>query len=428
MALTNLNAAVAWTLQSVNSAQNGRFHIGTFIPSAAATTGLTAWRDGVIVSTNQGGLSNIPNDLQIKAVTPTPSLSLTVEAGHCVITRAGQGPYLCYVQTQSTLTLAAADPTNPRIDRIVAQVYDSALSDTLPTTPVLAAPGGLVIRAVTGTPAGSPSAPATPTGAISLATVAVAANATQILTANITDTRRSAGNPGGARPLLPGDAAADAGTVSGDLTHRPSATDGGAYVWSGTRWKSLTVPVFTNPAARDAAITAPYTDELAVASDTHLLWVYNGSEWISPYDQTRWFAERTTTSTTSASTTHVGVLRLDNVPLVQNQMVRVTYGCHPDSTVTSDTVITGVRVNNAGVATTASPRIYKSYAYGPPAVGPRNWAFTYLPPSTGTYSFLLSFARNAGSGTCNLFCDADRGTELYVTRLVTNLTDTGTDV
>lgn len=236
MALTNLNSqSTAWTLQSVNTAQQGRFHMGALFPAAAATTGMTAWRDGVVVSTNQGGSNSIPNDMQIKPITPTPSMSLTCEAGSCVITRTGQGPYLCYLPTQGTLTLAAADPTNPRIDRIVAQVYDSALGDTLPTTPTLSSPGGLVIRAVTGTPAGSPVAPALPTGAITLATVAVAANATQITSGNITDARKSCVTRGSsARTLLPGDLSSDAGAVSGELRYTVGTKQ--MDVWDGSAW------------------------------------------------------------------------------------------------------------------------------------------------------------------------------------------------
>lgn len=280
MALTNLNSQPAWTQQAVNSALNGRLHIGAVLPAAAAVTGLTGWRDGVVASTNQGGSGNIPNDLQIKQAV-SPSLNLLCEAGHCVITRSGQGPYLCYLATQGTLTLAAADTVNPRIDLIVAQLYDSALSDTLPTTPALASPGGLVIRAVTGTPAGSPSAPSVPTGAIPLAQVAVAQNATTITNANITDKRKSALTPGGARTLLPGDLVTDAGAVSGDLRYEPNTGDVGVSVWNGSTWVPAGIPVFGTSAARDAKITAPFADQMAWTTDANILWRWGGASWVS---------------------------------------------------------------------------------------------------------------------------------------------------
>lgn len=281
MALTNLNAAVAWTQQSVDTAQVGRFHAGAQVPLAAATTGMTAWRDGVVCHTNQGGLNNIPNDLQIKQA-GSPSLSITCEAGSCIITRSGQGPFLCYLQTQGTLTVANADPTNPRIDRIVAQIYDTTIGDSLAgLSPLPASPGCLVIRAVTGTPAGSPAAPATPAGAISLATVAVAANATQILTANITDTRKSILTPSGARTMLPGDLVTDAGAVSGELRYQPNTSDTGASVWNGATWVPLGIPVFTTNATRDTAITLPFTNQMAWTNDTNTLWRWGGSSWVT---------------------------------------------------------------------------------------------------------------------------------------------------
>lgn len=280
MALTNLNGQVAWTQQAVNTAQNGRFHIGSLFPSATATTGLTTWRDGVVVTTNQGGSNNIPNDGQIKA-SGSPSLTLTCEAAHFIITRAGQGPFLCVLNTQGSLTLAAADPTNPRIDRIVAQIYDGTpgLGDTMPTTPALAQPGGVVIRAVTGTPAGSPTAPAQPAGSITLATVSVVANDTTINNSDITDLRRSAITVAGARTQLPGDiAVTDNGAVSGELRHTISASYPDVRVWSGTNWKPLSTPVYTTTGNRntDLGSGAQYSGQMAVV-DSGLTANYAGT-------------------------------------------------------------------------------------------------------------------------------------------------------
>lgn len=284
MALTNINAAVAWTQQNVNTAQNGRFHIGAIFPAAAATTGLTAWRDGVITSTNQAGANNIPGDLQVKAITPTPSLSLTVEAGHMIITRSGQGPFLGYLGTQSTLTLAAADPTNPRIDRIVAQIYDTTIGDSLAgLSPAPSSPGCVVIRAVTGTPAGSPSAPALTTGQISLANIAVAANSTAITNAMITDNRKTAYTPSGARVMLPGDLASDAGAVTGELRHTVTTTFPDTRTWSGTAWKPLAVPVYSSTALRNAdlGVAGQYDGQQAIV-DNMLTSAYGGA-WFNTY-------------------------------------------------------------------------------------------------------------------------------------------------
>lgn len=284
MALTNYNAQVAWTQQLVNTAINGRLHIGAILPSATATTGLTVWRNGVVCTTNQGGTSNIPNDLQVKAVSPTPSLSLTVEAGHCVITRSGQGPYLCVNSAQGTLTLAAADTVNPRIDIIVAQLYDTALGDSMPSTPALAAPGGLVVRPVTGTPAGSPVAPSVPTGAILLANIAVAANATQITSGNITDLRRSAFTASGPRTQLPGDVAVtDNGAVAGEAKYTVSSQI--QYVWTGTVWQPVGLPVYATTATRNTDLGAggQIQGQQAYVAGTDFITTAFGGAWYNTY-------------------------------------------------------------------------------------------------------------------------------------------------
>lgn len=104
-----------------------------------------------------------------------------------------QGCYFCYAEGTSTVTISAADPSNPRIDLVVASIQDSqyAGSNNQP-----------LLQVVTGTPSPSPSAPSAPSSSVVLAQVAVAAGATSITSGNISDERpgvalggRSAGNP-----------------------------------------------------------------------------------------------------------------------------------------------------------------------------------------------------------------------------------------
>lgn len=102
-------------------------------------------------------------------------------------------PYFGWTDAAINTTVATADPTNPRIDTVVAYVDLSLITSS--TTNNNAA---FKTKAVTGTPAGSPSAPNSAAiqssiGAgnpyITLANVAVAAAASSIVNANITDTR-----------------------------------------------------------------------------------------------------------------------------------------------------------------------------------------------------------------------------------------------
>jgi hypothetical protein len=87
---------------------------------------------------------------------------------------------LAYNDASLAATITTADPTNPRIDLVCITVNDSAYTGSL---------NNVVVNVVAGTPAVSPSVPATPANSIALARVAVAAGATTIITANITDVR-----------------------------------------------------------------------------------------------------------------------------------------------------------------------------------------------------------------------------------------------
>jgi hypothetical protein len=115
----------------------------------------------------------------------TPGMAVQVATGWGAIVgnfTTNMGVYQFYNDAATQLSITAADPTNPRIDRVVVTVNDSYYTG---------ATNNVTFTVVAGTPAGSPTAPATPTNSISLATIAVAAGATSILNANITDTRVS---------------------------------------------------------------------------------------------------------------------------------------------------------------------------------------------------------------------------------------------
>lgn len=120
--------------------------------------------------------------LEVTQNSPT-GMSVRVASGWAAIvgtTQANMGTYVGYNDATVVLGLTTADPTNPRIDRVCMTVNDAYYTGSL---------NNVVLQVVAGTPAGSPAAPATPANSISLATIAVAAGATAITTANITDTR-----------------------------------------------------------------------------------------------------------------------------------------------------------------------------------------------------------------------------------------------
>jgi hypothetical protein len=133
---------------------------------------------GIIATTGIIGSSS----LAVTENSPT-GMSVLIASGWGAIvgtTQSNMGVYQFYNDASAIATIATANPSNPRIDRVCITVSDAYYSGLL---------NEVSINVVTGTAAASPVAPATPANSISLATIAVAAGATSILTANITDTR-----------------------------------------------------------------------------------------------------------------------------------------------------------------------------------------------------------------------------------------------
>ncbi len=217
----------AWTFDDMNTAQNGRFLFGGFFtPLGGSSAANVAWRDGVLPSPFAAGANQ---GFRVYQNTPT-GVSVKVGQGHAIITRTGQGVYLCTNSQERTVTLTAADPTNSRIDLIVLRVRDTGIGDG--STQV-------TLESVDGTPSGSPVAPATPAGAIVLARVVVAPPPNDaVLTADITDFRRAASLSGTIRRLLAGDSEADVGSVAGELRD----TGAGIDRWNGSVWTRIARP------------------------------------------------------------------------------------------------------------------------------------------------------------------------------------------
>jgi len=158
-----LRTPPSWLQSGSHPAENDRLSMQSII----ATTGIIGTSS---LAVSQAG---------------TPGMAVQVAAGWGAIVgnfTTNMGVYQFYNDAATQLSVTAADPTNPRIDKVVVTVNDSYYAG---------ATNNVTFTVVAGTPAGSPVAPATPTNSLSLATIAVAAGATSILNANITDTRVS---------------------------------------------------------------------------------------------------------------------------------------------------------------------------------------------------------------------------------------------
>ena len=154
----------SWLQNGSYTAQNDRLNAN----ATWATTGVR--RTGDLAVTQSG----------------TPGMSVSIAAGWGVIVgnfTTNVGTYGFYNDGAITATITTASPSLPRIDLVCITVNDSAYTGSL---------NNVTVQVVAGTPAASPTAPATPTNSLALARVAVAAGATSILNANITDVRTRA--------------------------------------------------------------------------------------------------------------------------------------------------------------------------------------------------------------------------------------------
>jgi hypothetical protein len=146
-------------------------------------TGLLGRQNHVAASfynTGSGGLQVrsgvLPGAGQMK-VTPGSGLQVIVASGAVVVANSSGstfGGYLFSMMSSGTLTVATADPTNPRVDLICATVSDVGTSSSFAE-----------VQIITGTPAPSPTTPAVPANSLALAAVLVPANASSILAGNI---------------------------------------------------------------------------------------------------------------------------------------------------------------------------------------------------------------------------------------------------
>jgi hypothetical protein len=128
--------------------------------------------------------TGIINDASLAVTQNSPAgMSVRVASGWAAIVGTTQplmGTYVCYNDASAVLTISASNPTNPRIDLIVATVNDSYYSGVS---------DNVVFQVIAGTPSGSPAVPSVPANSIALAQIQVPAGATSILTANISDRR-----------------------------------------------------------------------------------------------------------------------------------------------------------------------------------------------------------------------------------------------
>lgn len=121
----------------------------------------------------------------------------------------------------------------------------------------------------------------------------------------------------------------------------------------------------------------------------------------------RW--RRTTSST--ATTTVVGVIRVDNIAVTANRAYTVrTGGLVPSSSVVNDDVEIHVRFKTGGTAAATTDAVLPGSALRGRYGGGTNGLIAginalYVPAATTTLSILLCVSRSGGTGSVSIFSD-----------------------
>lgn len=174
----------------------------------------------------------------------TPAMFVSIAAGSAVVQSASAtgGAYVAHNDASVDVAIAAAHATLARKDLIVARIYDAEVSGSA---------NEWKLESITGTPAGSPAVPATPNGALALAQVSVAAAATTVVNANITDMRVYTSSLGGMPPAL--STAMPASPYKGQGAYQ---TDLSRPVWhDGSSWKGWSDEGYQTAANVTATLT-----------------------------------------------------------------------------------------------------------------------------------------------------------------------------
>ncbi len=228
----------------------------------------------------RSGLRPAPGNPGAVTATGTPDANVHVAPFQAIMqsTRAtAAGAYVITLDSIKDINILStpAHASLARNDLIVAHQSDVFYGD---------ADSLFRVRQIVGTPSGSPADPSL-TGypdAIPLARVRVNAAATSITSANITDLRPTTGwtvAVGGVLPVA-NQTVRDAltGLYDGLTIYRQDRDWVEAY--NGSVWRIIGVPLVSSTGDL-AAVTSPYTGQLAVNSADGLTYRYTGAAWIA---------------------------------------------------------------------------------------------------------------------------------------------------
>jgi hypothetical protein len=221
-----------------------------------AQASLLAPAHGVGALAIRGGVRPTPSNTGLQVTQrSTPAMFVTIGAGMAYVPpqSATGGAYIVENDASHDVAIAASHASLARRDLVVARVYDSEVSGVL---------NEWRLEVVTGTPSGSPTLPATPSGALALAQVQVAAASSTVLNAAITDLRVYTTALGGTIPAL--SSAMPANPYEGMAAYQ---TDLNRPAWhNGASWHSWTDEGYITQAGLDALTWSTYTPAWGASS------------------------------------------------------------------------------------------------------------------------------------------------------------------
>lgn len=225
--------------------------------------GPLAMRSGVRPTPGNAGLA--------VAQRTTPAMFVTIADGMAWIQSSSisGGGYMVVNDAPQDVAITAAHATLGRRDLIIARVYDAEISGSSSLW---------TLEVVTGTPSASPAVPATPSGALPLATIVVNAAASTIVNGNITDSRVYTTSLGGTIPAPA--ASLPANPYRGMAAYDTTSLKPTWY--NGTAWQTWTDDPLTQGIIRCTSSTRPGSPVEGMhiyETNTQRLLYYRSSAW-----------------------------------------------------------------------------------------------------------------------------------------------------
>jgi hypothetical protein len=228
-------------------------------------SGVTAYfyDPSVVSGTTIGVLGGVVGGAGL-AVGAGTGMTVTVAPGSFVVPNSSTptaGGYASTLSSQATLTVQTADPSNPRIDIIVANVVDNGNNTSFGQ-----------VQIITGVAAPSPSAPSAPSNSVTLAQLSVPAGTSSITAGLITDKRTYTTTTGGVLVAPKGTVAGYTGQVgydaqSGSFYHNAA---GGAAPLPVLPWQPVTLYKTSTTISVNGAIVTVLSATLTLDGNTDI--------------------------------------------------------------------------------------------------------------------------------------------------------------